>query len=224
MNPGALAKLIAPLRRRVSLMVGRCVVNIVNDALKMQGVQISLLTDETRDNVERLQNYGFTSNPKPGAEAVALAVGGTRNHAVVIACDDRRYRLTGLASGEVAMYTDEGDKIVLKRGRIIEITAGTKIRCIAPLVEMTGDLDVTGNTTLHGTLHVVGVVTADAALNVAGTIAGSGNITAGASVTAAGDVKDAGGAKSMAGMRTVYNTHAHLDPQGGSSSAPTTGM
>lgn len=156
MTPRALEKLIAPLRRRVGLMVGRCVVNLVNDALKMQGVQISLLSDETRDNVERLQNYGFSSNPHPGAEAVAVAVGGSRNHAVVIVCDDRRYRLTGLAEGEVALYDDLGSKIVLKRGNVIEVTAATKVRVVSPLVEMTGALTVTGLVTGQAGLAING--------------------------------------------------------------------
>lgn len=38
---------------------------------------------------------------------------------------DRRYRLKGLESGEVAIYTDEGDKVHLKRGKVIDIETGT---------------------------------------------------------------------------------------------------
>lgn len=168
MTPRALEKLIAPLRRRVALMVGRCVVNLVNDVLKMQSVQISLLTDETLDRVERLQNYGFTANPHPGAEGVALAVGGSRNHTVLIVCDDRRYRLTGLAEGEVAIYDDLGSKIVLKRGNVIEVTAGAKVTVTAPLAEVIAATKVTltsplvectGNATIAGNLAVVGALT-----------------------------------------------------------------
>lgn len=147
MRPADLVKFLAPMRRRIALMVERAVVNLVNDALKMQNLQIGVLADEVRGNVERYQEYGFTSNPLPGAEAIVVALGGTRNRAVVIAVDDRRYRLTGLAAGEVALYDDLGSKIVLKRGNIIEVTAGTKVRVVSPLVEMTGDLVVTGNIT-----------------------------------------------------------------------------
>lgn len=162
MTPRALEKLIAPLRRRVALMVGRCVVNLVNDALKMQAVQINLLSDETLDRVERLQNYGFTSHPRPGAEGLAVAVGGSRNHTVLIVCDDRRYRLTGLAEGEVALYDDLGSKVVLKRGNVIEVTAATKVHLVTPLVEMSADakilgkLDVTGKITGLGGMAISG--------------------------------------------------------------------
>ncbi len=108
---------IAPLVRRLRIMVNRAVINVVNDALKIQGLQLTLLAGEVAD-VERVQEYGFTSVPLPGAEAVTLAVGGRRAHTVVIATDDRRYRLKELAPGEVALYDDQGQKVVLYQDRI----------------------------------------------------------------------------------------------------------
>jgi phage baseplate assembly protein V len=117
-------RLLLPLQRRIMLMVSRVVIAAVNDSLKLQAVKMSLLDGEVADTVERFQQYGLTSNPKTGAEGIAVFVGGNRDHGVVIAVDDRRYRLKNLAEGEVAIYTDEGDKIHLKRGRKIEITAG----------------------------------------------------------------------------------------------------
>lgn len=168
-----------PFVQRLQLMIGRAVVLLVNDNAKLQGLQVSLLADEVRGDVERFQNYGFTSHPLPGAEAVAACVAGSRDHVLVISVDDRRYRLQGLAQGEVAIYTDEGDKVVLKRGGTIEVTASTKVVLAAPLVQCTGDLAV------------------------------AGSITAGANITAGGNVADQAGAKTMAGMRTAYNAHDH---------------
>ena len=126
MDISGLNRLLGPIRRRLALMVGRGVVALVNDALRLQGVQVALLADETRDNVERFQQYGFTSHPHAGAEAVVLSLGGARNHLVAIAVDDRRYRIQALQAGEVALYTDEdadapGHRIVLKRGGVIEL-------------------------------------------------------------------------------------------------------
>lgn len=130
---------------RLRLLVSRAVVALVNDAAKLQGVQITLLDDEARSEVERFQQYGFTSVPLEGAEAIALAVGGSRSHMVVLAVDDRRYRKKDLQPGEVALYSDEGDYVLFKRGRIVEVKAGTKLRVDAPLAELTGDLRVLGN-------------------------------------------------------------------------------
>lgn len=107
---------------RIKNVFARGVVNLVQDGLKMQGQQITLLDGEIVDNVERAQNYGFTSVPHGGAECFVAFIGSGREHGVILAVDDRRYRLQGLAGGEVALYTDEGDKIVLKRQRTIEVT------------------------------------------------------------------------------------------------------
>jgi hypothetical protein len=63
--------------------------------------------------------------PPPGAEAIVLAPGGARDGAFVIACGDRRYRLQGLAEGEVALFSDEGDALIFRRGNKVEIRTKT---------------------------------------------------------------------------------------------------
>jgi len=107
-------------------LAARCVLRLANDGLKMQAVQVGLLAEETADDVERIQNYGLTSVPLPGAEGVCLFLGGSRAHGVIIAMDDRRYRLKDLQDGEVALYSIDdqepaGHRIVLKRGGVIEV-------------------------------------------------------------------------------------------------------
>ena len=141
-----LGKILAPLARRIRLLAGRAVIRLVTDSLKEQTVQLQLLDGETGE-AERYQHYGFTSHPHPGAEAIVLAPGGNREHLIVVADGDRRYRLKNLSAGEVAIYTDEGDSVILRRGRIAEIntetlrvTAATKVEFISPLVEATGEI------------------------------------------------------------------------------------
>lgn len=138
----ALNRLLAPLRTRVANMVSRAVVRLVDDSLKVQNLQLNLLDEETRGGVERIQNYGFTSVPLDGAEAVALAVGGKRDHLLVVAVEDRRYRLKGLADGEVAVYDHTGSKVVFKANGDIQI------------VPSSGNVTVTG--TLTASVDVVG--------------------------------------------------------------------
>lgn len=166
----ALEKLLAPIKRRIAMMVSRGVVSLVNDALKLQGLQIAAFADETLDEIERFQQYGLTSHPLPGAEAIVLSLGGARSHSVVIAADDRRHRKTNLAAGEVALYTDEGDMVLLKRGRIVEITAGTKVKVTAPQVEVVATTKVQMTTPL---VEITGN------LNVGGAVVAQGNVTAG---------------------------------------------
>jgi len=112
------AKLTAPMRRRLALMVGRCVLLTVNDAAGVQELQVRALAGEELDRVERFQEYGFTSRPHPGAEGAMVSVGGLRGHSLVVGVEDKRYRLTGLRSGEVAVHDDQGQIIHLKRSGI----------------------------------------------------------------------------------------------------------
>jgi phage gp45-like len=102
------------------------------------------------------QHYGFSSAPLAGAEYLVIPVGGNSKHAVVVASEDGRYRLT-LKDGEVSLYTDEGDYVHMKRGRMIEVVTDdlvfkvkNKVRFETPLVEMTGDEHVLGSIKADG--------------------------------------------------------------------------
>lgn len=160
-----LQRILAPLKRRLAQMLARSAVSLVDDSSKMQTLQVKVYADELLGGVEHWQGYGFTSVPKPGAEALLASIGGHRGHSVAIACADRRYRLTGLASGEVALYTDEGDRIHFKRGRIVDIETGTlNIKASAgvnfdtPVINQTGVIKaegdvVAGEVSLLGHLH-----------------------------------------------------------------------
>lgn len=117
----ALNQLIAPVRRRLDNLVARAVVKVIDDSKKLQLLQLAILDGETRDLCERFQEYGFTSVPLAGAEAVVVFVGGHRDHPLVLAVDDRTKRKTGLQPGEVALYTDEGKYLLLKRGGTTEL-------------------------------------------------------------------------------------------------------
>ncbi|SMG09332.1 phage baseplate assembly protein V [Paraburkholderia susongensis] len=109
------------MNRFVAGVLARCTVLLANSATKMQTLQIRLLSGETKGGIEHFEPYGFTSCPLPGAEGIAGFPGGDRSHCVALVVADRATRLTGLERGEVALYTHEGTKVVLKSGRIVEI-------------------------------------------------------------------------------------------------------
>jgi phage gp45-like len=96
-------------------------------------------SDEYIHNRETLQHYGFASRPLKGAEGIVIREG---NHLVMIADDDRRYRIA-LEMGEVALYTDEGDKIHIKRGGNIIIQGSSKVQVFSPHIELlSGDEEI----------------------------------------------------------------------------------
>jgi phage gp45-like len=129
------------------MMIRATIISVLEGAIKLfsgTAGQSGTLTGR-----EAFQHYGFTSRAKAGAEAIVVRNG---NIFISIAEDDRRYRLA-VAEGEVALYSDEGDKILLKRGRNIEITSGTKVKIIAPATEITGNLTVGGNVQASGNVQ-----------------------------------------------------------------------
>ena len=191
----AIQKMTEGLRGRVQLMIGRAILSAISDAGKIQTAQAQLLADEVQDDVERIQEYGFASVPLPGAEGVVVFVGGNRDHGLLIATDDRRYRLVGLEAGEVALYDDLGQKVHLTRSGIVIDGGGLPVT-VQNTPSVTFD---TPTVTATGNLHVNGNIVAD------------------------GDIKDHT-TKSMAGMRTAYNSHHHSDPQGGTVGTPDTAM
>lgn len=164
------------LSSRIGNMIVRGVLRSVNAAGRMQVLQLGLLAGETKDRLEHMEPYGFTSHPKRGAEAVAVFLDGDRSHGVVLVVADRRYRLQGLAAGEMAIHDDLGQKVHLTRDGIvidgaglpINITNTPSITMTTPTLTTTGDMVIGGNLQLDGNYNSNGTMT-NAGKNVGGT-------------------------------------------------------
>ncbi len=131
------------LARQVAGMLVRGVVHLVDSALRMQEAQLEVDDDDVRDDTEVWEPYGFTAAPRDGAEGLAASVGAS-DHTVLLCIADRRYRLTGLQEGEVALYDDQGAYVKLSRTGI-------------QIVAATGQtVEVTGATTINGTALATG--------------------------------------------------------------------
>jgi phage baseplate assembly protein V len=156
----------------------RVTLNRVDDSKKMQAVQVGALEGEVLENVERLQNYGFSSYPTDG-EGIGLPIGGDRGQMVIVGIEDRGKRKSDLKPGEVVVYNGNGDFI--KLGTDNKIFTKTKESNIEAedLVNMTtknfsvtgpgdstadckfkGDISLEGNLTITGNLTVTGDVIA----------------------------------------------------------------
>ncbi|MEI7456551.1 MAG: phage baseplate assembly protein V [Nitrosomonadales bacterium] len=170
-----------------------------NSAYPIQLAQAAGLADELLQNVELMQQYGYTSNPPPDSECIVLPLGGRTGHGIIIATEHGTYRLKNLKPGEVALYSDEGDSIVLKRGRIIEVTTQTFRINATTAIELNAP-SITGNATGSVSFNTP-------------------TVNASAAIVAQGEISDHGN-KSMSNMRMVYNGHTHQDPQGGSVQVP----
>lgn len=206
MNP--IKVIDARIRRQLSgiRLAFRGVITLVKAAGAVQLVQLDGLSGERLQDAELFQQYGCTTNPPAGSMAIVIPIGGNTAHGIIIATEHGTYRLKGLKPGESALYTDEGDSIILKRGRIMEATtqtfrinAATKIELNSPIITGNAAVSVSFNTPF---------------------------VNASAAIIAQGDITDSAATspKTMAGMRIVYNGHHQADPQGGVVSPPTEQM
>lgn len=109
----------------------------------MRTIQAETMAGDLRDDVEHFEPYGFTSEPKTGAEPLIVALDGDRDP-IAICVADRRYRLTGLTSGEVALYDDQGQEVVLAREGI-RIHTDKTLAVDAPAAVFSGSVTVEGD-------------------------------------------------------------------------------
>lgn len=194
----------------------RAVLTRVNSGGQVQTVQAKGLAGERLQDNELFQHYGFTSNPLPGTMAVILPLGGNTSHGIVIATEHGAHRLTGLLPGEVAIYTDEGTKIVLTRGRIIEVECDT-YRVTCKNYEVNAESQADFNTPM---VNASEQVTAQAKITGNGGMAikgGNGATFEGNIDQEAGSYKTTGDVK--AGSISLVN-HTHPGDSGGTTGKP----
>ncbi|HHG0433274.1 TPA: phage baseplate assembly protein V [Haemophilus influenzae] len=168
----------------------RGVLHLVKSADNIQKVQASGLADETLQDVELMQQFGFTSVPPTNTQAVILPIGGQTTHGIVIATESGSFRVKNLQGGEVAVYDESGSSIVLKKGRLIEIdcdvlkiNAATKVDISSPLVETDQVFTAQGQINGNGGMAVQGgsdaIFTGDVQQR-GGSFTTDGDVTAGA--------------------------------------------
>ena len=121
-----LDRILAPIKRKIFLIIGRAIVSAIDNTGDTQRVQLQLLAEEIASKVERFEEYGFSTYPFSGSQAVSVFINGDRAHGIILCVHDRRYRPTYLEEGEIVFYTDEdqggdGHRVHFKRGRQIAI-------------------------------------------------------------------------------------------------------
>jgi phage baseplate assembly protein V len=120
MDPRERSKLNAKIRASAAY---RAVIDETEDGSKMQEAKIAGQNGEMLEKIERFQQFGFTSRPKAGTEAIVLPIGGDRSHSVILAVDDRGTRKGNLEPGEAAVYSADGAFMHFKNEQKIETQA-----------------------------------------------------------------------------------------------------
>ncbi|HAP3293028.1 TPA: phage baseplate assembly protein V [Escherichia coli] len=190
----------------------RVVTGTVDSSTKVQLLQLNGLAGEQLDGAEYFQHYGLTTSPPPGSMGIAVPLNGNTSHTVVVATEHGAYRLTELKPGEVALYTDEGAKIVLKRGRVIETECDIyRVKCNSFEVEAKDSAGfITPQLTASEQLIAEGKISGNGGMAIKG---GKGKYTA----TFEGNINHVGGVITSVDVTVngvKIGTHKHNTPDG----------
>ena len=145
-------------------MVAKGVITAIKTSEEISSVQLNLLADTTQDDVEFWQHFGFTSAPPldENTRALMVSVAGNQDHGVVIATENGKFRVKDLNPGESCVYSEFGDKIHFKNGRIIDIqtetlniTSSKELNINSPKVKISGEIEASNVKDSQGSLGVL---------------------------------------------------------------------
>lgn len=122
-----LKRILAPIKKKIFLLVGRALLTAVSNSGKVQRIQVQALSGETLSDIDHAQPYGLEAHPEAGKEVVLVFVNGNRDQGLALSVVDRDSRPTDLASGDVCLYNSSSVKVWLKSGGVYVDSAGGEI-------------------------------------------------------------------------------------------------
>lgn len=148
---------IQRIYQRILHVVGRARITTGDDSAGIQFQQVRLGEDEIKDGVPRMAEFGLTSMPPVGSDAVLVFIGGDRSNGAIVATGHQASRPRGLKVGETMLYSQDGKSIYLtasggivvqakgqdvtvNSAATVTINAAAKVRMVTPLLEVTGDI------------------------------------------------------------------------------------
>ncbi|KHJ62340.1 phage baseplate assembly protein V [Burkholderia glumae] len=112
---------------RIRNLFGRGRITLVDDSGPVQIVQLRMNGLEVPAGRFRVPEFGFSSNPPIGSDAVAGHVAGDRSAGVVVGTNHQQSRPRGLSPGESILYSQDGKSVYLKNGAIVVEAKGQDV-------------------------------------------------------------------------------------------------
>lgn len=110
---------LRPIRSRINAMIGKALVNAVNNTGEIQLIKIQAMEGDVIDDVERVEDYGQTSYPpKDDCEVVYACVAGNRDDVLALKVGHSIGRPKDLAEGDVCTWDIHGNRIWMQKGKI----------------------------------------------------------------------------------------------------------
>lgn len=217
----ALQRLMAPIITRIRRVCLGAIIRRVDDDGDLQRMQVESIGHSVYDNVEKFEQFGFTSNPPLGLDAIIIERCGKH---IIVAIGDRKYRIKNLESGDTAIYDVRGQTIILnKTGISVTDAHGNTVVTDSNGINTT---DTNGNNVkMDGSginltdINGNNITMSSAGVNINGVlITQVGVMTTPKTITAGGDI--------TSGAGNSMDTHTHQIAQtmsitGASTSGPT---
>lgn len=104
--------------RRLWNSLAHATITQVNDTGRVLRAQLQIGYGEIHDGKIVVQQYGFSSVPPIGSDAVVVFFGGDRSNGMVVATNDQATRPTGRKPGETSMFNHKGMNVFLSEDGI----------------------------------------------------------------------------------------------------------
>ncbi|RQV20670.1 phage baseplate assembly protein V [Burkholderia cenocepacia] len=188
---------------RMRSLFGRGRITRVDDSGPVQIVQARMNGLEVPDGRYRVPEFGFSSNPPIGSDALVLHIAGDRSAGAVVGTNHQTSRPRGLAPGESILYSEDGKSVYLKNGSIVVEAKGQDV-------------------VVNDAANVTWTCSGDFKIVTGGkfsVVAPGGSEFDTPMLSSVGDMQDNTGTNSetMKGMRELYDSHTHnvQEVQGG---------
>ncbi|WP_429497013.1 phage baseplate assembly protein V [Robbsia andropogonis] len=181
---------------RIRNVISRGRISYVDDSGPVQRVQIKVNGLDILPDRLRVMDFGFSSNPPIGTDAVVAHIAGERLDGAVVGTNHQQSRPTGLLPGESVVYSEDGKRIYITQGGGIVIDAKGQ------------------DVVVNDAANVTWTCSGDFTLNVGGkfkVVAPGGSDFDTPVLGSTGDVLDNSGTNSSTSksMRATFNTHTH---------------
>ncbi|WP_175282588.1 phage baseplate assembly protein domain-containing protein [Gluconobacter morbifer] len=124
-----------------------------DDAGEVQTAQVTVSGRSVRNGLPVVQQYGFSAVLPAGTDAVILSISGDASNGAIIGTLNKAARPKNLAQGQVCIFTEGGDQILLDNSG----GTGIVMKPAAGKVKIEGDLDVTGDANITGDAVIGGI-------------------------------------------------------------------
>jgi len=128
-----LLRFLNPLKKRIMHLIGRAILQAIDNSQKTQKIRIEGYKGEISDEVEKLEDYGLTCYPPVdgNTENLVLYINGDRAFGIAIKSHNREYRPTDLSEGEVCLYDKNNVRITLTASKTIDMKNASGINMLA---------------------------------------------------------------------------------------------